>query len=71
MWLWHISQLVSTLGSQINDGVLKSEGVETLCKIKKPNKWGGGGWNKRGEGVGNFDKIKRKGLFVNETQFYQ
>ena len=46
-----------------------------------PDKLGGGvkhdiKSNKRGEGrnkrrgVTNFDKIKRKGLFVNEIQFY-
>ena len=40
-------------------GVLKRGGDETL------NKWGG-----EGVGVGNFDNIKRKGLFVNKIQFY-
>ena len=47
-----------------------------------PNEYGGwnirkinkrGGRNEReeeGGRGGNFDKIKRKGLFVNETQFY-
>ena len=46
-----------------------------------PEKTGGpnklGGWNMRenqingeGGGGGNFNKIKRKGLFVNKTQFY-
>ena len=36
------------------------------------SKTGGGGPNKQGGGeevVGNFDKIKWKGLFVNEIQF--
>ena len=48
-----------TLRSQINaEG--RGEGVRTLSKIKKP----------RGVGVGKFDKIKRKWLFVNKIQFY-
>ena len=39
-------------------GVLKRGGDEAL------NKWGGG------VGVGNFDNIKRKGLFVSKIQLY-
>ena len=44
-----------------------------LDKIKS-NKRGMGSRNKQGElgvvGVGNYDKIKRKGLFINKIQFY-
>ena len=40
-------------------GVLISRGVGTLCNNQKSG----------GEGVGNFDKIKRKELFGNEIQF--
>ena len=41
-------------------GVLIIAGVGTLRKIKEA----------RRSGVGNFDKIKTKGLFVNQIQFY-
>ena len=62
----------SSLGSRINGG---GEG-------RGSNKWGvgwkhevksnkQGGRNKQGGGGGNFDKIKRKGLFRNEIQFWQ
>ena len=44
-----------------------------------PNEWRGEGWNIRENkireefrisgGIGNFDEIKRKGLFVSATQF--
>ena len=45
-----------------------STGVGTLVKsISGEVEMSG---RRRGGGGGNFDKIKRKGLFVNETQFY-
>ena len=45
------------------------EGGGALEHKVKPKKQGG--QNKRGGvGAGNFDKRKRKGLFVNEIQFY-
>ena len=48
-----------TLASQINAEGRWGEGVGTLSKIKNPGR----------VGVGKFDKIKRKGLFVNESNF--
>ena len=41
--------------------------IGTLCKIKQV---GEGGLKISGARVGNLDKITRKGLFVNEIQFY-
>ena len=57
----------SSLGSRINGGGGSNKwGVGWKHEVKSNKQ---GGRNKQGGGGGNFDKIKRKGLFRNEIQF--
>ena len=57
-----------SLGSRINGagGGSNKWGVVWKHEVKSNKQ---GGRNKQGGGGGNFDKIKRKGLFRNEIQF--